>query len=264
MHFPALSSPAEITKVSKAPKKPLTAYNLYFRDERAKVLKLLQANARRPEHKELTRYVAKKWKLISPQEKAYYTRLAMAEKQKYARQLVQWHDQQQQYFSEKGSLTTEQGHQQWERVQKPSNSDLPAPTLFDEKMVLTTSLNHTKNYYQAEEAKFSRPPLELPLLSSQDYNAQDLEPIPHEERVVPAPRGSLEWLANELGRDEICLLQSVMVIWTILKCIDGGIKVTCLCNSFDLPSPQTVKKETPSDPTKSLARCGVSGGYTLP
>ena len=82
------------SNASSKPRRPMTAYNIFYREERIELLRKLNTSPQ-PDFKDLARYVAKRWKAIEPEQKVYYDQLAMTEKQKYASKLVEWYDRQQ-------------------------------------------------------------------------------------------------------------------------------------------------------------------------
>lgn len=90
------------------PRRPLTAYNLFFKDERARILAEVQQEEddvdphtsldtkrlrrRRPHGKvgfeEMAKTIGKRWKAISPERKAYYDAKARAEQERYREELA--------------------------------------------------------------------------------------------------------------------------------------------------------------------------------
>ena len=79
----------------RKPSRPMTSYNLFYRDERAK---LLAAHYRsgstvKPDFKDLAQLISVKWRRATPATKASYSSRAFEEKQKYAQKLIQWHNE---------------------------------------------------------------------------------------------------------------------------------------------------------------------------
>lgn len=87
-------------KGGKKPKRPLSAYNLFFQDERIKLLESLPTH-QHPSKKTkknhgkigftgLARTIADKWKVTCDSTKTVYDELAAKEKRRYALDLVEW------------------------------------------------------------------------------------------------------------------------------------------------------------------------------
>lgn len=74
------------------PKRPLTAYNIFFQEERRRVqASTLAATGRRATYKEIARKVAGNWKKLDATDKAPYQALAAKEKRRFALELVDYH-----------------------------------------------------------------------------------------------------------------------------------------------------------------------------
>lgn len=90
------------------PSRPLSAYNLYFRKERAI---MLGDDAAKNEHQpgkkrvhrkshgkiafgDMARIIGKKWKALSDEEKVPFATVAAVEKERYAKELATWRDEQ--------------------------------------------------------------------------------------------------------------------------------------------------------------------------
>ena len=99
-----ISEASEEKKSKKAredptkPRRPLSAYNFFFKDSRERLLKLSTVRPEgKPRHShgkigfaELARTIASSWKNISEEEKAYYEELAKKDKLQYKRLMAQW------------------------------------------------------------------------------------------------------------------------------------------------------------------------------
>ena len=91
---------AEVNKPEKVPEKPkrfLTAYNFFFKDERARLLKILPVKhktSRKAHGKigfaEMARTVAANWKKISPEQKMEYEYRSELDKERFAVEHAAW------------------------------------------------------------------------------------------------------------------------------------------------------------------------------
>lgn len=71
------------------PKRPLTAYNIFFKHERTAIEKYIQKETgKKAPYKEVAKKVAQQWKLLSAHKKAQYDVLAAKDKQRYATELA--------------------------------------------------------------------------------------------------------------------------------------------------------------------------------
>lgn len=103
---------SSVSLESEKPKRCLTAYNLFFRDERSKLLSTLPCREEgKPRHshgkisfKDLARTVSAHWKLISADEKDYYTLLACEDKMRYKKELKEWKNKVKQQKSEQADV----------------------------------------------------------------------------------------------------------------------------------------------------------------
>jgi hypothetical protein len=87
-------------------RRPLSAYNLFFQDERVKLLESLpqpepSSKSGKKSHGKigfagLARTIANKWKVANASTKAYYEQLAAKEKRQYALDMIKWAQQQEQ------------------------------------------------------------------------------------------------------------------------------------------------------------------------
>jgi hypothetical protein len=98
MDQPAASKKKKKKKVNDRPKRPLSAYNLFFQSEREKILRSV------PERVEgkplrshgkigfapLARAIAERWNSIHELERRYYDRKAAEDKIRHARELEEW------------------------------------------------------------------------------------------------------------------------------------------------------------------------------
>lgn len=80
------------------PKRPLTAYNIFFREERQRLLETLpvctNVKSKKAHGKisfpDLARKISRAWKDISPASKVYYCELACQDKVRYYREMEEW------------------------------------------------------------------------------------------------------------------------------------------------------------------------------
>jgi HMG-box domain len=85
-------------KAKDKPKRPLSAYNIFFKFQRKRILAIMpvrdSGKPRRSHGKmgfaDMARAVASQWKAISPQEKAAYAELAAVDKRRYKDELEVW------------------------------------------------------------------------------------------------------------------------------------------------------------------------------
>uniref|UniRef100_A0A7S3KVP0 HMG box domain-containing protein n=1 Tax=Amphora coffeiformis TaxID=265554 RepID=A0A7S3KVP0_9STRA len=83
---------------SGKPKRCLTAYNIFFQQERQRLLKTLPARAGVKSKKahgkigfaELGRAISRSWKSVTVEQKAYYRKLAAQDKKRYQREMEEW------------------------------------------------------------------------------------------------------------------------------------------------------------------------------
>ena len=73
----------------KKPRRPLTAYNYFFHDERQILqARLFRITGQRPTYTQISRLVGANWKKITPEKKAGYEALAIKDKRRYALELL--------------------------------------------------------------------------------------------------------------------------------------------------------------------------------
>lgn len=93
-----MACPAKEVKEEDKPKRPLSAYNIFFKLQRKQLIEVLPVRAkgkpRRSHGKigfaEMARTIAFKWKRITPQEKAVFQKLAAADKKRYTEEMKEW------------------------------------------------------------------------------------------------------------------------------------------------------------------------------
>jgi hypothetical protein len=98
MDQPAAAKRKKKKKVNDRPKRPLSAYNLFFQSERDKILRsvpeMMEGKPRRSHGKigfaQLARAIAERWNSIHELERRYYDGKAAEDKIRYARELEEW------------------------------------------------------------------------------------------------------------------------------------------------------------------------------
>ena len=217
---------------SSKPRRPLTSYNIFFQEERYRMLREIDQDpdAHRPEFKDLARSIAKRWKAVTPGEKAYYDQLALVEKQKYVAKLIEWHDSQQttMVVEEKAVQESERNNglsilvdvaRPLESITDPGMADDSfSPSIFDEVPTLPYEDERSfrvKNVAVPNDINHGGTILgECISLTyghsmswTSEQNTLHEMVCPHflrkEERHIP---GSTAWIAEQLGSDGIRFL----------------------------------------------------------
>jgi HMG-box domain len=83
---------------SNKPKRPLTAYNIFFKFQRQQILSVMPVRATGKPRKshgkmgfaDMARVIAGKWKTIRPQEKVIFVEMAATDKKRYKQEMVEW------------------------------------------------------------------------------------------------------------------------------------------------------------------------------
>jgi HMG-box domain len=92
---------ADMANASAKPKRPLSAYNFFFKMERAKILQEIPdvAKERKPRRshgkigfKELATRISSKWKSLSMEERAPFDEMAAANKESYLKAKIEWYE----------------------------------------------------------------------------------------------------------------------------------------------------------------------------
>ena len=132
----------------RKPKRPLSAYNLFFQHERLVLLDSLPVRPQgKPRHShvkvgfvEMARIIGQKWKCIDESTKSFYDALALQEKQRYQRELA--------------------AYKQIKKSKKLCLSDNVAPLTTTQPEPTPSILSvPTVNYKQSRELLFSVEPL---------------------------------------------------------------------------------------------------------
>jgi hypothetical protein len=89
--------------LSKKPTRPLTAYNLFFHDQRQLIQEEAMSTTGSKAHfTEVTKIVGSRWRKLDQQGRLHYKKLAAKDKQRYAVELVQWKIQQEHIGQQRG------------------------------------------------------------------------------------------------------------------------------------------------------------------
>ena len=89
--------PVQSRSRAEKPKRPLTAYNIFFQNQRQKILDEIPLPLNQPRRShgkigftELARMVSKRWKVADENTVAKYTALAAEDKKRYLREMKEW------------------------------------------------------------------------------------------------------------------------------------------------------------------------------
>lgn len=113
------------------PNRPLSAYNLYFRKERAIMLgdaaeKTDQEQGKKRVHRkthgkigfaEMARIIGAKWKALPPEDKEEFVKVAVVEKERYAKSLAKWREEQ-----NRKTITNSMGPGRKSKIERGSGS----------------------------------------------------------------------------------------------------------------------------------------------
>lgn len=83
---------------NERPSRPLSAYNLFFRGERARMLHEELGFYRSMDFSTLSRYIGQKWRNTADHDKARYRSLAALDKKRYSLELVAFHAEQEEFI----------------------------------------------------------------------------------------------------------------------------------------------------------------------
>ena len=91
----SLDRAPSIKVLLKKPTRPLTAYNLFFHDQRQLIQEEMLATTGNKAHfTEVTKIVGSRWRQLGQEDRLHYKKLAAKDKQRYAVELVEWKIQQ--------------------------------------------------------------------------------------------------------------------------------------------------------------------------
>uniref|UniRef100_A0A7S3P9J4 HMG box domain-containing protein n=1 Tax=Amphora coffeiformis TaxID=265554 RepID=A0A7S3P9J4_9STRA len=97
---------ASVTKHAEKPSRPLTAYNLFFHDEKLRLEKECPSGSKL-KYTQVAKVVAARWRGLNQDEKAFYEQLAAKDKRRFALETIQWRMQQEANYDISGT-TSEQ------------------------------------------------------------------------------------------------------------------------------------------------------------
>ena len=81
--------------MTQKPSRPLSAYNLFFHDERQRIQEeVLTTTGKKAQFTEVSKLVGSRWRSLSTQDKKYYQALAAKEKRRFALAILNWQIQQ--------------------------------------------------------------------------------------------------------------------------------------------------------------------------
>jgi hypothetical protein len=146
-------SDVESKEERQKPKRPLSAYNFFFLEQRQQILDITptrkEGKPRRSHGKigfaDLARSIAAKWKHISPEERSIYDEKAAADKQRYRREMDEWkkwqavHSEEESSSVAKPSLVAQPGNNatlfgpvSMETIRQPSSLRDDFESIFDD------------------------------------------------------------------------------------------------------------------------------------
>jgi len=221
--------PGRRKKPSDMPRRPLSAYNLFFKDERARILAEREASAAaRRETGEaaskergffgtMAKTVAARWKNISPDALARYQALAVEEQKRYSSEMVQYNRRLVEQHSSESQRRRAESRKQELHNRKESNKRQKL-----EKRGLQYG-EPTSDYASADAAVSSGPQLALlasnpqyssnfhsstSLNQSQMRNAASGVQLPGQQHQ---PSGADQWQAQLLLQSLTALAQSTLL-----------------------------------------------------
>ena len=87
------SNPTKSPSPAVKPKRPLSAYNLFFQAERKRVQASLPSNAPKIAFTEMAKIISKKWKVVDQGYKSYLTAQARVDKMRYDQAMKKYREQ---------------------------------------------------------------------------------------------------------------------------------------------------------------------------
>lgn len=218
------------SKSDGRPKRPQSAYNLFFRDERERLLATLPVRAegkpRRSHGKmgfqQMAQVIGSKWRNLDPHTKAYYDSLAAKEKERHAKVLKEYkmrHLLPHYVSGSSQSVATPTTTSSFEQIQ--SNTTMPTQEFVPSSVTIPFR-------YQQQQQQYVVAPL------TQDFGMDELEPLPfHDITPIPFHRHagenscqSMADLAQKMDKD---LMDQF--IGTFLWSMSGVATVICLLMS---------------------------------
>jgi hypothetical protein len=185
------------------PKRPLTAYNRFFKQERRNILESLPVRIKgKPRHShgkigfaELTRTIAARWKHVYPIDLAHFKAEAAMDKERYAREMKEWKKKKKAVLDDEASASSplesslEDGFEA-----TPTESTFMAPFLSQPTQICGVDDSYAPSLQTFEDLE------PVPLRSMGDMEG---EPLPLQD----AP-DSIAQLAHKLGPDSLDIVIS--------------------------------------------------------
>ena len=164
---------------SGKPKRCLTAYNIFFQEERRRLLEMLPPRSGVKSKKahgkigfaELGRTISRNWKNVTPEQKEYYLELARQDKQRYLREMEEWKTLLAERDPESDSSYTE----------KKSNRQRQPPVLTGSVLMddcFTPNAQPTVDVIQAQDMMHSMPTEQLFDIAFMDNSAFIFDNVP--------------------------------------------------------------------------------------
>jgi len=115
-------------KPKSMPKRPLSAYNLYFQAERTKIIANQQAmNGPRIGFEGLGKVIGKQWRGLTCADKKEYEKLAEEDSERYRKEMNKYHEMKAKRFAEEDRRAEEQSH----ILSSIASSTIPLKSCFD-------------------------------------------------------------------------------------------------------------------------------------
>jgi HMG-box domain len=200
---------------SSKPKRPLTAYNIFFKFQRQQILAVMPVRATGKPRKshgkmgfaDMARAIAGKWKTIQTHEKAIFVELATAEKKRYKQEMEEW-----KIKSNDNSLKTNDSHaalcvMRTNTTEEPDNGETttppPLPQDPNHHLALMQSLGLANIEYPQESSRMvpflqmnihekpllANEPMSLLELSYQSFLSRGSNQLgPHAAHATTTPR----------------------------------------------------------------------------
>jgi hypothetical protein len=90
-HRPLTGTMSTFLEPYKKPTRPLTAYNIFFHDQRQIIQEeTMRTTGSKAHFTEVTKIVGSRWRKLGQEDRLHYKKLAAKDKQRYAVELVQW------------------------------------------------------------------------------------------------------------------------------------------------------------------------------
>ena len=84
--------------LNERPTRPLSAYNLWFRHERQRLMQEKHEMVKALGFTGMAKYIGKRWRSVSEEEKRKFKELAVIEKKRYERAMAVWYKEQEEFM----------------------------------------------------------------------------------------------------------------------------------------------------------------------